>query len=223
MGILAIETSNNVCGAAFIDKGCVVAEKNLILPKNSSSEIFRIVRQVSGNKKISAVAVDIGPGSFTGIRIGVSLARAYSQFLKIPAAGIPSLDCLVYNAVKRENIGGDIYPLIDALRDEVYTAHFTGIKRNSQYRIIKICDLKKYFAKGAVIVGNSEILKKINGNYNRVETDFSASAVGYLAIEIIKGKRCPNFKDILPFYMRRSFAEECSAAKQSKCAKITRK
>jgi len=217
MGILAIETSNNVCGAAFMDEGNVVAEKNLILPKNSSSEIFHIVKRVSKKRDISAIAVDIGPGSFTGIRIGVSLARAYSQFLRIPAVGIQSLDCLVYDAIKQENICGDIYPLIDALRDEVYTAHFWGIKRKSGYQIKKIDDLKEYLAKGSIIVGSPEVLKKIRGSYKRIEAGFTASAVGYLALEKIKSGVRSNYTDLVPFYMRRSFAEERSAEKKGKC------
>ena len=72
MRILAIETSNDACGAALIENGNISAEKNIILPKNSSSEIFGIVEKICGNKKISAVAVDTGPGSFTGIRVGMA-------------------------------------------------------------------------------------------------------------------------------------------------------
>ena len=219
MGILAIETSNNVCGAAFIENDGTAAEKNLILPKNSSSEIFNIINKVSKNRVITAVAVDIGPGSFTGIRIGVALARAYSQFLKIPAAGVSSLDCLVYDAVTQKRASGNIYPVIDALRGEVYTARFSGIKRKSQYRIIKIDDLNKYFLKGSSITGNPDILSKIRGGYTKIETEFSAATVGYLAVSKLKKTKPGNFNEILPFYMRRSFAEECSNKKGGKSGK----
>jgi len=223
MIILAIETSNDVCGAALIEDGKISAEKNLILPKNSSSEIFGLVGKISRGKKISAVAVDIGPGSFTGIRIGVSMARAYSQFLGIPAVGIPSLDCMAYNAaaanaapVRPKDVRHHcICPVIDALRNEVYTARFEGLKRKSRYGIVEICDLEKFFGPCAAVAGSMCLLKKISGKFKRVETCLTAGAVGMLALEKLKrnGLRT-DYSRILPFYMRKSFAEERSAAKK---------
>ena len=77
MKILAIETSGDICGVALLSKDRIISEKNVLLPKNSSSRIFEIIKEVSKKIDFDCLAVDIGPGSFTGIRIGVSLARAY--------------------------------------------------------------------------------------------------------------------------------------------------
>ena len=108
----------------------------IFLPKNSSSKIFDVIKNVTKkNLQFSAIAVDVGPGSFTGSRIGVSLARVYGQFLELPVIGVSCLDCLVFNAVKHKNVSGKIFPIVDALRGEVYTAEYDGLKRKTKYKI----------------------------------------------------------------------------------------
>jgi len=206
--ILAIETSGELCGVALIQNGKVVAEKNILLPKNSSSKIFDIIENVTKkDSKLDAVAVDIGPGSFTGTRIGVSLARAYGQFLKLPVIGISSLDCMVFNALKQKNIKGMIFPVIDALRCEVYTAGYEGQRRISEYRIISIDKLTKMSDKKTVVVCGKKIFKK-NPVGRCIAVDITASAVGLLAWDKLSKNKKYSYDRVLPLYLRRAFAED---------------
>lgn len=203
--ILAIETSGDICGAALISAGKVIAEKNVFFPKNSSSKIFDILGFVTKkDPDFNAIAVDIGPGSFTGIRIGISLARIYGQMLKLPVAGVSSLDCIVFNALKSRKIPGKIFPVIDALRDEVYTAEYEGLKKKSGYRTIKIEKFRKILDNESTVAGAAEICKKISAEKS-VVAGVSASAVGLLALNKFKKN---NYSDVLPLYVRMAFAEE---------------
>ncbi|MBN1385092.1 MAG: tRNA (adenosine(37)-N6)-threonylcarbamoyltransferase complex dimerization subunit type 1 TsaB [Elusimicrobia bacterium] len=207
MKILAIETSGDICGVALLNKDRIIAEKNAVLPRNSSSSIFEMLKTVSKKAVFDCLAVDIGPGSFTGIRIGVSLARAYGQFLKIPVIGISSLDCLVFNAVSKNNISGKIYSVIDALREEVYMGEYDGLKRKKEYKIITIKKLKEMLNGKCTVVGDKRVCEKINNKYINVK--LTASAVGFLAIaKFSEEQNSTNYKGILPLYIRRAFAEE---------------
>ena len=83
---------------------------------------------------LSAVAVAIGPGSFTGLRIGLSYAKAVAAASKIAIVGIPSLDALALCAGSRIAEGAPVYPLIDARKGEVYTGLYrfvTGALQNT--------------------------------------------------------------------------------------------
>ncbi|MBI5573692.1 MAG: tRNA (adenosine(37)-N6)-threonylcarbamoyltransferase complex dimerization subunit type 1 TsaB [Elusimicrobia bacterium] len=211
MKILAIETSGSICGAAVINSDKIIAEKNIFLPKNSSSKIFDIIKNIAKkNLQFNAIAVDVGPGSFTGIRVGVSLARAYGQFLKLPVIGVSCLDCLVFNALKDatlKNVSGKIFPIVDALRGEVYTAEYGGLKRKTKYKIIKVEKFLKMLDNKSTVIGNREICKKISMK-KCVIINVSASSVGFTALNKFKKNKKHNYNEVLPLYIRRAFAQE---------------
>jgi tRNA threonylcarbamoyladenosine biosynthesis protein TsaB len=212
MKILAIETSGNICGAAIICGDKIIAEKDIFLPKNSSSKIFDIIKNITKkNLQFDAIAVDVGPGSFTGSRIGVSLARAYGQFLELPVVSISSLDCLVFNALKDtmlKNVSGKIFPIVDALRGEVYTAEYEGLKRKSEYQIIEVEKLVKMLDNKSTIAGSYEICRLIPAKKKCVTVKLSASAGGFLASKKLERCEKHNYNEVLPLYIRRAFAQE---------------
>ncbi|MEW6555767.1 MAG: tRNA (adenosine(37)-N6)-threonylcarbamoyltransferase complex dimerization subunit type 1 TsaB [Elusimicrobiota bacterium] len=215
MKILAIETSGNTCGAALVCDTEIITEQNIFLPKKSSSKIFEIINGITKKHRFDAVAVDTGPGSFTGIRIGISLARVFGQFLKIPVVGISSLDCLVYSAIQGINFTSRIFPIVDAFREEVYTAQYTGLKRETEYKIVKISNLEKLAGKKSVLAGEPEILKKIATETNFMETNFIcvqqlASTVGFLAYKKFKKKEniTGGYETVLPLYIRHAYVDE---------------
>src|SRR3989339_905144 len=206
--ILAIETSGNICGAAVISGDKIIAEKNIFLPKNSSSKIFDVIKNVTKkNLQFSAIAVDVGPGSFTGSRIGVSLARVYGQFLELPVIGVSCLDCLVFNAVKHKNVSGKIFPIVDALRGEVYTAEYDGLKRKTKYKIIEVEKFLKMLDNKSTVVGSCEICRVMPDNRKCVAVKLSASAVGFLASIKLNKDKLREYNEVLPLYIRRAFAE----------------
>jgi len=124
--ILAIETSTTVCAAALISEGAVLAERTLNEPHLHSEKLLTLVDSVlSGNRtRPDAVAVSIGPGSFTGLRIGLSVAKGLCFAWETPLIPVPTLHALAWNSI-HYSIGeeGDyVLPLLDARRNEVYAA-----------------------------------------------------------------------------------------------------
>lgn len=131
MKVLGIETATTVCAAAVADGGKVLVERRLMLPQMPSEKLveliddcFRVVKLAP--ETIDGIAVSIGPGSFTGLRIGLSVAKGLSFASGKPIVGVPTLKGLAYYAIQQKlcQSGDIILPMIDAKRDEIYTAAF---------------------------------------------------------------------------------------------------
>lgn len=128
--ILSIESSTEVCSVAIARDGEVLALRESVEGRDHSRLLAMFVDELlkeSGlsSSQLDAVAVSMGPGSYTGLRIGVSLAKGLCYGLNTPLLGVGSLEALV--AVAREKgvaEGATLCPMIDARRMEVYTQIF---------------------------------------------------------------------------------------------------
>jgi len=122
--ILAIDTATLSCSVALLQDDTVLAEWTLNIKKTHSERLMPLIDLMlteSGIEReaIDAIAVAAGPGSFTGLRIGVSTARGLAQGLGIPAVPVCTLEALA-EAVPAPGVL--ICPLLDARRSQVYTA-----------------------------------------------------------------------------------------------------
>ena len=122
MLILAIETSTSVCSIALYDGEKIVAEQSIDNGLTHSEKLMPEIKNMLQKVNISinditALAVGTGPGSFTGLRIGLSSAKAISYALNIPVVGIPTSILLCWN-VPVEGIVLSV--LIDAQKDNVF-------------------------------------------------------------------------------------------------------
>lgn len=130
MNILCIETSTSCCSAAICIDGVAVASKENLAGANHASELPVFVEQLLAEARdnqwhIDAVALSEGPGSYTGLRIGTSIAKGLCYGMNIPLIPIDTLQILCNSIDNRYLIGGTntMYcPMIDARRMEVYTA-----------------------------------------------------------------------------------------------------
>lgn len=125
MKILGIETATSICAAAVVENGRLLSEKYLTEPHIHSEKLVAIIDQALNSiKDFNAVAVSIGPGSFTGLRIGLSVAKGLAYASARPIVAVSTLKALAFNLIIHEKIkdGALICPLIDARRDEFYTA-----------------------------------------------------------------------------------------------------
>ncbi|RGR84954.1 tRNA (adenosine(37)-N6)-threonylcarbamoyltransferase complex dimerization subunit type 1 TsaB [Heyndrickxia coagulans] len=123
MKVLAIDTSNEVLGVSLADDHVVLAEYMTNLKKNHSVRVMPAVQEVMvacGIKpaELDKIVVAKGPGSYTGIRIGVTIAKTMAWSLQIPLAGVSSLKLL---AASGRYFDGYISPLFDARRGRIYT------------------------------------------------------------------------------------------------------
>jgi tRNA threonylcarbamoyladenosine biosynthesis protein TsaB len=126
---LAIETATEVCSVALGDKSELVAEDN-IYRKNSHTEtltlqIEKVLRE-SGIEysDLKGVTVSGGPGSYTGLRVGTSVAKGICYACDIPLVSVSTLYGLGKGVANRVKEGQVILPMIDARRQEVYIAHY---------------------------------------------------------------------------------------------------
>ena len=108
---------------------------------------------------LTAIAVAIGPGSFTGLRVGLSYAKGIAAALKIAIVGVSSLDALALCAGSGVLEGASIYPVIDARKGEVYTGLYRfvagALQRSSGDLVVSLAHLVAGLADEAVFVGYS--------------------------------------------------------------------
>ena len=138
--ILCIETSTSCCSAAICKDGVAVASRENMNGANHASElpvfIEQLLAEASANQwQIDAVALSQGPGSYTGLRIGTSIAKGICYGMNIPLIPIDTLQILC--AAVEKDIPADVLlcPMLDARRMEVYTAQY--IFKNKEIEIRK--------------------------------------------------------------------------------------
>jgi tRNA threonylcarbamoyladenosine biosynthesis protein TsaB len=126
--ILGIETATEVCSVALMQDGVCLAEHNNFDGNAHASQLHLMVLKLMqetgfGLNQLQAIAVSIGPGSYTGLRVGVSAAKGFAFALAIPVIGITSLKSLSNRFLVQTEIKNCLLiPMIDARRMEVYTA-----------------------------------------------------------------------------------------------------
>lgn len=128
MYVLGLESSTLAASVAVVNEKGLLAEYTVNTRKTHSERLLPLVDSLLsevgiGPTDLSAVAVAKGPGSFTGVRIGVASALGLARSLQIPLFGIPTLEALAAGALP---FPGLICPILDARRQQVYTAIYRG-------------------------------------------------------------------------------------------------
>lgn len=148
--ILCIETSTAVCSVALVDKSNVIALRESLDGQNHAEKITVFIDEMMKEANISyndldAVAVSMGPGSYTGLRIGVSTAKGFCYAIEKPLIAIDTLAAMAegfkVNESMSQRVNGSVVfcPMIDARRMEVYSAFFNDkLERLSETKAIII-------------------------------------------------------------------------------------
>lgn len=218
MKILSIDTASDLCTVAVLeDKNCI---KEIVVDdaRNHSEKIMPVIEQALSEtnlnlKDINLFVCDKGPGSFTGIRIGVGTVLAFQDSLNIPCVGISSLEALAYN-VEQEGI---ICSLIDAKNNNVYFGLFE--LKNNEYIQLSNLDFKtidetieilKSYTFPIIFVGDGAITHR-----NLLETNFenclfvdknNLSSYSLGIAGLVKYKKGVE-TSLMPLYLRKSQAE----------------
>jgi tRNA threonylcarbamoyladenosine biosynthesis protein TsaB len=175
MRILGIDTSTKFLCIALYDSGKLYEfslETGLKLSSLISVSLKRVLDAAGLSlSDIDYFACGLGPGSFTGMRIGIATMKAFTSALKKPVVGISSLDLMAKNASGEE---GCIVPVIDAKRGLIYCAIYKNkngkLKRSSPYLLLTVEELAKKIKGKAVFLGDAaglyhnQILNKIKGS-----------------------------------------------------------
>lgn len=132
MIILAISTSSSNASVSLLEDDKLIKELNISDQRTHSEKLMPLIEELFKTtnlqlSQVNLIACDIGPGSFTGIRIGVASVKAMAEAKEIPVVGVSSLEALAYNVR-----GFDyICSIIDARNNQVYSAIF-----NKNYELI---------------------------------------------------------------------------------------
>lgn len=214
--ILSIETATQVCSVALHENSELLGTQELLRDKSHSEYLAVMIRDLLDNKGItvkdlSAVAVSKGPGSYTGLRIGVSTAKGLCYGLKIPLIGVNSLMSMAFEAQLKNKDKYDLCPMLDARRMEVYyliTGPDLKIKQKTKALVIDDTSFAAELRKGGIyffgngIAKSRKILEKhknarfIDGLYPK------ASNIGFLAAEKYKKGQFENTETFEPFYLK---------------------
>lgn len=129
MPLLALETATSTCGVAVMQDDTVVAEAHLHRPRMHSERLTPLIEEELHQGGVSpedldAVAVSMGPGSYTGLRIGVSTAKGWALATDAALVGVPTLEAFAAQLGPVASSGDVACALIDARRDEVYAGAF---------------------------------------------------------------------------------------------------
>ncbi|MFB2565792.1 tRNA (adenosine(37)-N6)-threonylcarbamoyltransferase complex dimerization subunit type 1 TsaB [Rhizobium sp. IMFF44] len=130
MIVLALDTAGVDCAAAVYDSGSdsVMGEVTETIGRGHAEHLMHVVDEALAKagvalSAIERVVVTVGPGSFTGIRIGVAAARGFALSLDVPAVGVTTLEVMAATA-RAQNPGKSVLAAIDAKREEIYLQGF---------------------------------------------------------------------------------------------------
>ena len=217
MKLLSIDTSSDVCSVAILEDYNLIKELNITDSKTHSENLMPLVDKLfkDTNLQLSdmkALACSIGPGSFTGIRIGIASVKAMAEVMQIPVIGVASLETLAYLC----NNSNTIVSLIDAKNNQVYCGIFHEnhelFENYLATDINEVIDhLKKY--SNILFVGNGaimhkQLLEKEMSNLSFLSQNVqSAFALGKCAFKKWQSGKILSADTILPLYLRPSGAE----------------
>ena len=229
MLVLAIDTATKIGSVAlYDDKIGVIGEINLYVKVNHSNVIMDAVDslfKLSGLtiKDVDRIAVTIGPGSFTGIRIGTAIAKGLAYSLKKTIVGVNELDVLAHMGENREDI---IVPLIDARKERVYFSKYRYIDnillREEEYKdgeLREILDDLKgkkvtFIGDGATVNEKliNEILEKDYTIFSKANSIPRAGVTAQISLHLPED----NLYTLEPLYVNKSQAEREKEEKEKR-------
>lgn len=219
MIVLGIDTSTNTGGAALVTEDALIGEYVLNVETNHSDRLLPVVQRVLADaqieiKDVAGIAVVSGPGSFTGLRIGVAIAKGLAYALKKPLIGVTAFEALAW---QHSQFAGVVCPIIDARRNQVFTQAF----QNQQAITEPInCDIDQLiawtgqqthpilFTGDGVHLFKEQLSQVESAVFPQRETILlrPSSVASFGLNQLAKGISDHPF-ELVPFYMRKSSAE----------------
>ena len=212
MLILGIDTSTKICTCSIFDsENGIIAETSLSVKKNHSNIVMPIIDNLFKISDltindIDKIAVAIGPGSFTGVRIALGIAKGLAMALNKPLIAVNELDILEAIASGNEN---EIIPLIDARKERVYYKYQNKYVDDYLINLISNFDKnKKYIFVGDGAINYKNILKDNLGDNAIVLAMFNAFPRASVLCELALNKEEANIYTLEPEYISKSRAEK---------------
>ncbi len=214
--ILLLETATSSCSVALSENGKIIAFKEANERNIHASHITLFIEElmIKTGKKYSdlkAVAVSKGPGSYTGLRIGVSTAKGLCYALDIPLLGIDTLEAMATGLMAQNDIQDSdlLIPMIDARRMEVYTGIYRKDLKVIEQVSAKIVDadsFEQFKSKNLILFGDgADKFKELFSDQSNIRfIDFinSAKDLNFLACRKFSKGETENVAYFEPFYLK---------------------
>jgi tRNA threonylcarbamoyladenosine biosynthesis protein TsaB len=222
MKILAVDTATTSCSTAIVNDGLVSAELNTVNNQTHSKHLMNMIDTacvMSGVQigDMDGFAVTIGPGSFTGLRIGISTVKGLAWSLNKPVVGVSSLDALAWQCSPGSHL---VCALLDARKHEVYCCRYRNqegeLKQTGTEKVVAPVEAIRDIREPCLFIGNGAVLyKKEISTKLGVLAHFSgwnqdnirASSVAGLSLDCFNRQRTDDVASLVPQYIRKSDAE----------------
>ncbi len=226
MKILAVEAAANVCSVALVEDTRLLGELTVNNKKTHSQVLMpmleSLLQQCAAEfDEVDALAVSAGPGSFTGLRIGVASVKGLAYAKNKPIYGVSTLEAMAY---KLPECGGIVVPMMDARRNQVYCAAYKWtdgalhtVIAPTALAIDELCAQLKALNQTCIFIGDgvpvhSAYLTEAMGEGARFAPAGanlqSAAAVAALAyVKARSGEAASDYAALQPIYLRKSQAE----------------
>jgi tRNA threonylcarbamoyladenosine biosynthesis protein TsaB len=223
MKVLGLDTATSCGSVGLIDDGKIISEYLLDIPVTHSERLLGAVELVLREahctiEDLDGWAISLGPGSFTGLRIGVSTVKGLAFATQKPGAGVSTLDVLASQTSPTPFL---ICPILDARKGEVYTAFYrheegNSLKRQSAYQAITPEGLIKKINEKTLFLGNG--VRTYGGYLREALPSFATypppslnvphgSVVAKLGLELLRKGEVLDLSAFTPIYVRPSEAE----------------
>ncbi len=223
MNILAIDTSQKTVGVALLEDELVRVETFVNREVNHTEILLPVIERTfrtAGMEiaQIDLFALTLGPGSFTGLRIGASTVKGFALATGKPVAGVSTLDALAQNGAGSDRL---ICPLLNAQKQQVYTAGYRAradgrLEKTAEERVENVKDLLGGLREDALFLGDGAVdyagvIREILGDEALFapghQHHVRAAAVGLLACRKYRGGDVLDLFRFTPSYLRLSEAE----------------
>jgi tRNA threonylcarbamoyladenosine biosynthesis protein TsaB len=213
--VVAVETSTLAGGVALLDGDQVVAEYVLDVRATHAERLMAAIDRVLSDaswsvEDVDGLAVAIGPGSFTGLRIGLSNVKGLALALRLPVVAVPTLDAF---AARLPFAALPVCPVLDARKGEVYASLYrwdgSAMRREWDYLAIPPADLASRLVEPVILVGDGAA--SIHSPFARLAPPHamvpSPAAVAHLGLRGLRAGDTVAAAALVPLYLRPSEAE----------------
>ena len=222
MFLLGIETSTKTGSVAIVSDDCVIAQYSLNIELTHSERLMATVDRVLKDTGLAVAGLDgfavaIGPGSFTGLRIGISTVKGLAFATGKPVAAVPTLQALAWNL---PFAGYPVCPLLDARKKEVYAALYDN---DGSVPVQKMTEMAIPLSQLAVLIDGTTVFTGEGAYLYREEIEKifskralfaprsailpSAAAVAEIGLAMFRSGNLANLDVLTPKYIRRPEAE----------------
>jgi tRNA threonylcarbamoyladenosine biosynthesis protein TsaB len=222
MRILAVDTATTSCSVAIVDNTSLLSEFTLAKEETHSKHLMDMIKEalrMSGLNfsDLDGFAVTRGPGSFTGLRIGISTIKGLVVASEKPVVGVSSLEALALQVSYSRDL---ICPILDARRGEVYFSRYRflngHLKKQTKERVAPPDQAVEDLNESCLFVGNGALLYKemilekmgeLASFAPLIKNTIRASTMAYLSMAKFENNDTDDIEKILPYYIRKSDAE----------------